>query len=603
MKYMPLGTAAALLIGLSAVSNAEETRVHGLSVYGDLKYEADFPHFDYANPAAPKGGNVKLPAIGTFDNLNAWILKGLSPSGITNIYDTLTVSSLDEPFTEYGLIAESIEVPEDKSWATYHLRPEARWHDGKPLTAEDVAWTMEILKTEGHPFYKSYYSSVDHVEVIDPHTARFVFNEKHNAELPLIVGQLSILPKHYYENREFNETTLEPPLGGGPYRITKVDAGHSITYQRVEDYWARDLPVKLGADNFDSISYIYFRDATIALEALKSGDVDFRQENVSKNWHTLYDFPALNEGRVIKEDIPDQSSMPMQAFIMNMRKAKYADKRVRQAIGLAYDFEWMNKNFFYGAYKRNSSYFQNSELAATGLPEGGELAILEKYRDQLPEELFTTEFAVPVTDGKGNPRRNYRKALGLLKEAGWEVRDRKLTNVETGEHFTMEFITVSPSMEKIALAYKKSLERIGIEMRVRMVDSSQYVELIESFEFDSAVLVLAQSESPGNEQRSFWSSAAADEKGSRNYGGIKHPAIDEIIELIITADSRQSQIDATRALDRILLWNHYVVPQYFGDTYRVAYWNKFSRPEILPTKALGFNYWWVDPDKDAALKR
>lgn len=583
----------------SSVVWAQSSTSHGLSMFGDLKYSADFEHFEYVNPEAPKGGSVRLSGLGSFDSLNAFILKGVSPSGIGGLYDSMTLSADDETFSEYGLIAESVEVADDVRWAIYNLRKEARWHDGVALTAEDVAWTFETLTTKGHPFYKSYYGSVAKAEVLDAHRVKFYFSEGNNRELPIIVGQMSILPKHYYEENDFEKTTMTPPLGSGPYRIKSVDAGQSITYELVEDYWARELPVRKGSNNFGEIRYDYYQDLTVALEALKAGDVDFREEYISKNWKTAYDFPALNDGRVIKEEIADGSIQRMQSFVFNLRKDKYADIRVREALGLAYDFEWMNRNLFYDAYKRNNSYWQNSELASSGLPEGGELALLSEYRDQLDESIFTTEFKLPVTDGRGNPRANFRKAIALFKEAGWSIKDGKMTNDETGEKFVMDFVTRQPSTEKLALTYKKSLERIGVDMNVRVIDTAQYQKLVESFDFDVVTLVLAMSDSPGNEQRSYWSSAAADEPGSRNYAGVKNPVIDELIEKIIKADSRQAQVDATRAVDRILLHNHYMIPQYYGDTYRVAYWNRFSRPDIQPLNSLGFGNWWIDPEKEA----
>ncbi|MCP4489637.1 MAG: ABC transporter substrate-binding protein [Gammaproteobacteria bacterium] len=590
------------LSAITMTSHAEVTQSHGISVFGDLKYGADFKHFDYANPDAPNGGTVHLSALGGFDNLNQFILKGVSASGASSIYDSLTTGSADEPFSQYGLVAETIEVPDDKSWVIFDMRKQARWHDGKPLTADDVAWTFDALKTKGHPFYRAYYSRVEKAEILEPYKIKFHFSETGNAELPMIIGQMEILPKHYYEKHDFAKTTLEPPLGSGPYRIKDVDAGRSIAYELVGNYWAKDLPVRKGSNNFAVIQYDYYRDLTVALEALKAGDVDFREEYISRNWKTAYDFPALRQGRVVKEDLPDGSTQPMQAFMFNLRKPKYADRRVRQAIGLAFDFEWLNKNLFFDTYKRNTSFFQNSELASRGLPTDGELTLLNEFRDQLADEIFTTEFKLPVTDGRGNPRANYRKALGLLKQAGWVIRDGKLTNATSGEVFKMEFVTRQPSMEKLALTFKKSLERLGITLKVRVIDNAQYQQLVESFEFDTITMVLAQSLSPGNEQYGFWSSAAADEQGSRNYAGIQNPVIDKIIDRIVKAKSRQQQIDSTRALDRILLYNHYVIPQYFGDTYRVAYWNRFSRPDIRPKHALGFNYWWVDPVKEAALK-
>jgi len=589
------------LFALSAIASAESTVSHGLSVFGDLKYPADFTHFDYANPDAPKGGSVRLSALGSFDSLNPWILKGLAGRGLGGLYDSLTLGSQDEPFSEYGLIAESIEYPEDKRWVIFNMRTGARWHDGVALTAADVVWTFDTLMAKGHPFYRSFYSSVAKAEALDTHRVKFHFSEGNNAELPMIVGQMSILPKHYYETQEFDKSTMEPPLGSGPYKIKNVDAGRSITYELVEDYWAKDLPVRKGTENIAILRYDYYRDLTVALEALKAGDVDFRLEYISKNWKTAYDFPALNEGRVIKENLPDGSIQPMQAFVFNLRKPKYSDKRVREAIGYAFDFEWMNKNLFFDAYQRNTSFFQNSDMASSGLPTGDELALLEQYRDQLAPEIFTKEFSLPKTDGRGNPRRNYREALRLLKEAGWNIKDGKLTNDENGEVFTMEFITRQPSTEKLALTFKKSLERIGIDMKVRVIDTAQYEKLLETFDFDVTTSVIAQSLSPGNEQRSMWSSAAADEPGSRNYAGIKNPVVDELIERIIKAPSRAAQVAASRAMDRVLLNEHYTIPQYFNSTYRIAYWNKFSRPDIQPANTMGFNTWWIDPEKETAL--
>ena len=590
---------AALIAAPILTQAAEPT--HGLSKYGDLKYPADFTHFEYTNPDAPKGGQAIQASLGTYDNLNPFILKGVAAAGAGSIYDTLTVSSGDEAFSVYGLIAETMEVPDDKRWVIFNLRTEARWHDGVALTAEDVVWTFDTIKSKGHPFYKSYFAAVVKAEMLDTHKVKFHFSEGNNGELPLVIGQLAILPKHFWEGRDFEKTTLDPLLGSGAYKIGKIDPGRSISYERVTDYWAQNLPVNKGINNIDVLGYDYYRDLTVALEALKSGDVDFRIEYISKNWKTAYDFPALEAGHVVKEEIPDQSTQRMQAFVLNSRKSKFSDARVREALGYAFDFEWMNKNLFYGAYQRINSYFQNSEFMATGLPEGDELEILEKYRDQLPASVFDTPYTLPVNDGSGNIRKQYRKALGLFKEAGWEVRDGKMTNLSSGEVMEIELVIAQPSVEKIGLAFRKTLERLGVELKVRVIDSSQYEKRVEDFDYDMLVLGWAQSDSPGNEQFDMWSSAAADEPGSRNYVGIKNPVIDELIKLIVDAPSRESLVSATKALDRVLLHNHYVIPQYFGPTYRVAYWNKFSRPEIAPTKSLGFNTWWIDPEKEASL--
>ena len=574
---------------------------HGISVFGDLKYPADFEHFEYASPEAVKGGSVTLSSLGTFDNLNPFILKGVSAAGAAGVFDTLMSTALDESSSMYGLIAESIEVAEDGQSATFRLRPEARFHDGHPIDAEDVVWTFDTLMSEGHPVYRNYYASVAGAEAVDDSTVTFTFTEADNAELPLIVGQLPVLPSHAWEGKEFGATTLSPLLGSGPYKVSKVDPGRSITYERVDDYWAVDLPVKVGHDNFDSLQYDYYRDLTVALEALKAGDVDFRREYISKNWATAYDFPALAEGRVVREEIPDTSIQVFQAFLFNLRKPKYQDLRVREALSWTFDFEWANKNLFYGAYQRLESNFQGSELAATGLPEGRELEILEPFRDQLPESVFNEAFSLPVMDGSGNVRRELRQAIALFKEAGYAVQDGVMTNVDSGEAFTMEMIIRQPSVEKIGLAWKKVLERLGIDLKVRVIDSAQYEKRMEDYDFDVTTHLWQQPESPGNEQYDYWHSRVADEPGSGNVAGIKDEVVDAIIPLIVNASSREEQVAATRALDRVLMHQHYVLPQYFGPTYRVAFTNKFSRPAIKPQKALGFNTWWVDPVKEAAL--
>jgi len=593
----------ATAVALTALSfNAKAAdAVHGVAISGDLKYPADFPHFDYVNPDAPKGGKVTQSTTGTYDSLNAFILKGSPVVGTGLIYDTLTEQSLDEPFSEYGVIAESVEIPDDKRWVIFNLRKEARWHDGVALTADDVVFSFDIIKSEGHPFYKSYYGKVSTAEALDSHKVKFSFSEGNNAELPMIMGQLVILPKHFWEGREFGKSSLDPLLGSGPYKFGKIDAGRSITYELVDDYWGKDLPVNKGRHNFAEIKYDYYKDATVALEAMKAGNIDFRQENISKNWATAYESPALEDGRLVKELIEDNNTQPMQGFILNNRRAPLDDIRVRRALGLAFDFEWMNKNLFYGAYTRTKSYFQNSIFQATGLPEGAELEILEPYRDQLRPEVFDTEFTVPQTDGSGNLRKQYREALVLLRDAGWSIKNGKLTNGETGKVMEFEFMIASPSSERIGLAYKKTLERLGIELKVRQVDSAQYQKRIEERDFDMILTGWAQSQSPGNEQYDYWGTDSASEPGSRNYAGISDPVIDELIDKLVSVPDRESLIPLVKALDRVLLHNHYVVPTWHIPYYRVAYWNKFDRPETKPTFSLGFDTWWIDPEKEAAL--
>jgi len=595
---------AVIVIGGGNAAAAEDAvaKAHGIAMYGDLKYGPDFTHFDYADPNAIKGGEVRLHAIGTFDSLNPFILKGVPAAMIGSlVFETLTENALDEPFSEYGLIAESIETPADRSWVTFNLRPEARWHDGTPITADDVAFSFNILRKKGHPFYRAYYKSVARVEKLGPRRVRFVFAGGVNRELPLIMGQLPVLPKAYFENRDFAKTTLEPPLGSGPYRVESVEPGRSITYARIKDYWAANLPVRRGRFNPDRIRIDYYRDPTVAMEAFKAHEYDFRLENTAKVWATAYVGPPFDAGLIVKEEIPNSIPTGMQGFFFNTRRAKFADRRVREALGYAFDFEWTNKNLFNGAYTRTRSFFSNSELASSGLPGPDELKLLEPFRDQLPPEVFTKEYRPPRTDGTGNARRNLRKALKLLRAAGWTFRDGRLVDGKTGAPFEIEFLIVSPAFERVIAPFVKNLEKLGVSARIRLVDTAQYQKRLEQFDFDIIVATIGESLSPGNEQRNFWSSAAADTPGSRNYAGIRSPVVDALIDKIISADSRKALIAATRALDRVLLWGHYVIPQWHIRYFRVAYWNKFSRPKITPKYGLGFDTWWVDPAKAAAL--
>jgi len=575
--------------------------VHAIAMHGTPRYGPDFEHFDYANPDAPKGGEVRLATIGTFDSLNPYILKGVAASGLAQVFDTLTVSSEDEPFTEYGLLAERIEVAPDRSAVTFYLRPEARFHDGTPVTAEDVVWTFETLKSKGHPFYQAYYASVSRAEALDARTVRFTFVAGENRELPLIVGQMPVLPHHAWAGRDFARTTLEPPLGSGPYAVEAVEPGRSITYRRVADYWGRDLAVNRGRFNFDRIRYDYYRDATVALEAFKAGEYDFRLENVSKAWATGYDGPALREGLIKLEAIPHQRPTGMQAFVFNTRRPVFADRRVRAALAYAFDFEWTNKNLFYGAYTRTESYFSNSELASRGLPEGAELELLERYRGRIPEEVFTRPYRAPASDGSGNIRRNLRAALRLLGAAGWRVRERRLVDAE-GRPMRFEILLVSPSFERVVLPFRRNLERLGIEVAVRTVDPAQYQRRLDTFDFDMVIATFGQSLSPGNEQRDYWSSKAADTPGSRNLAGVRDPVVDELVDLVIAAPDRKSLVTRTRALDRVLLWGHYVIPQWHVRSFRVAYWDLFARPAVTPPYGLAFETWWVDPAKVARVR-
>jgi len=594
----------ALLAFVPLVAVGQDITVdHGIAMHGDLKYGRDFKHFDYVNPRAPKGGEVRLSAIGTFDTFNPFIIKGNPVDGIGRIYDTLMVGSADEAFSQYGLLAEKVELPKDRSWVAFTLRPEARWHDGKPVAVEDVIWTFDTLRTKGQPFYRGYYGNVDKVEKSGDRTVKFLFKPGANRELPLILGQLPILPKHYWEPRDFTKTTLDPPLGSGPYKIAGFEPGRRVRYERVEDYWGKDLPVNVGRDNFDVIQHDYYRDGTVALEAFKANEYDFRAENSSKAWATAYDFPAIASGAVKKEELPHNRSTGMQGFVFNARRPLFQDPRVRRALAYVFDFEWSNRTLFYGQYARTRSYFDNSELAATGLPTGAEKSILEPHRQRLPTEVFTAVYDPPATDGSGKIRGNLREAAKLLRAAGWQVdkTTRKLTHTRTGEVMDFEILLVSPLFERVVLPFKKNLSRLGITANVRTVDSAQYRRRLDDFDFDMIVGTWGQSLSPGNEQRNYWGSAFADRPGSRNLVGIKSPVVDALIEGVIAASDRESLVNQVRALDRVLQWGHWVIPHWHIPYDRIVYWDKFGRPAVTPAQGVQFDTWWVEPAKSAAV--
>ena len=573
-----------------------------ISMYGDLKYPPGFTHFQYANPEALKGGEVKLAAFGTFDTLNPFTLKGVSAAGLGELFDSLMAPARDEAFSYYGLVAETIETPADRSWVAFTLRPQARFHDGTPMTVDDVMWTFETLKAKGQPFFRSYYAQVVKVEKVGDRKVKFTFGPGDNRELPLIVGQLPVLSRAYWAKRDFEKTTLDPPLGSGAYKIESFEAGRTITYRRVKDYWAAKLGVKVGTDNFETIRYDYYRDVNVALEALKAGQYDLRLENVAKNWATAYTGPAIAQGLLKKEEIKNELPTGMQGFVFNTRRPLFQDARVRRALGYAWDFEWTNKNLFFGSYARTKSYFSNSELASSGLPGPDELPLLEPFRGKVPEDVFTREYKPPVTDGSGNNREGAREALRLLGEAGWTVKGGKLVNPR-GEPFAFEILIDEPTWERVTLPFVKNLERLGITARVRTVDAAQYQKRIDTYDFDMLVTVWPQSLSPGNEQRDFWGSAAATTPGTRNLAGIRDPVVDRLIELLIQAPDRKALVARTRALDRVLLWGFYVIPHFHLQAFRVAYWDRFGRPAVAPKYSFGFDTWWIDPKKDAALQR
>jgi len=573
---------------------------HAMAMHGEPKYPPDFKHFDYVNPDAPKGGTLRLGVTGTFDSFNPFVIKGNAFSNIG--VETLTTGSADEPFTRYGLIAESMEWPEDRSWVSFTLRPEARWHDGTPITVEDVIFSLDTLKTKGQPFYRFYYGTIDRAEKVGERTVKFIFNEAGNRELPLIAGEMPIISKAYWENRDFENSSLEPPLTSGPYKVSEFEPGRYVVVERVNDYWGKDLPVNVGQDNFDRIRYEYFRDTTVLRQALKAGVIDYRNENQAKAWALDYDIPAVRDGWLNKEAIEHHRPTGMQAFIMNIRRPVFADPKVREALAYAFDFEWSNRTLFFNQYARTESYFSNSDLASTGLPEGEELEILEQYRGRIPEEVFTEVYRAPATDGSGWPRANLERAFELLAEAGYEVRDMKLVNMETGQPLRFEILLVNQAFERVVLPLVRNLRRLGIEASVRLVDESQYINRARSYDFDMIVGGWGQSDSPGNEQRSYWTTAAAEQPGSRNFVGIEDPVVDELVELVISAPDRESLEARTRALDRVLLWGHYVIPNWHLRTDRVLYWDKFSRPEVTPDSGTSTSFWWYDREKAQRLE-
>ncbi len=587
-----LPTACGLLLSGLACAAPE----HAATLYNEApKYPATFQHFDYVNPDAPKGGTFRTAGSGGFDSLNPFISKGVPEGNIGMIYDTLTRQSLDEPLTEYGLIAKTIEKAPDNSWVRFTLRPEARFNDGHPIRAEDVVFTFNTLMKDGSPVYRTYYAAVADVVAEDPLHVRFNFKTRDSRELPLILGQLPVLPKHYWATRDFTRANLEFPLGSGPYKVAAVNAGRSIRYERVKDYWAKDLPINRGQYNFDVLTTDYYRDNNVALEALKAGAFDYWLEMTAKNWATAYDTPAVREKRLIKEELPNGNPVGMQGFIFNLRRPLFQDVRVRQALGLLFDFEWSNRQLFNGAYTRTDSFFENSDLASSGLPDADELKILEPLRGKIPDAVFTTPFKNPVSDGSGMIRDQQRQAYKLLLDAGWHVVNDRMVDA-TGKPVSIEFLLAQPEFERVLLPYKRNLADLGIELVLRRIDASQYVTRRRSRDFDMMVSSFPQSESPGNEQREYWESSSADRSGSYNWIGIKDPAVDALTESLINADTRKSLITHAHALDRVLLQNYYLVPNWHIKTWRVAYWNHLGHPAVSPRYDVGTTTWWAKPD-------
>jgi microcin C transport system substrate-binding protein len=589
---------SALLLSLAGLAIAEPK--YAITLYDEpAKYPADFKHFSWVNPEAPKGGVLRLAGVGGYDSLNPFIPKGNSADQLGLIYDSLTFHSPDEPFTEYGLLAEKIEKAPDNSYVRFYLNPKARFHDGKPVTAADVVFTFNTLVEHGDPMYRHYYADVAKVEAEDDLRVRFDFKHAGNRELPLILGQIQVLPKHFWESRDFGKTSLEPPLGSGPYRIAKVDAGRSIRYERVKDWWAKDLPVTRGYYNFDAITVDYYRDMSVSLEAFKAGQFDFNLEYSAKDWATGYEGPALRAGKIIKESLTNHNPTGMQGFAFNIRRPVFQDRKVREAIALLFDFEWANKQLFFGSYKRTSSYFENSEMASHQMPDAEELKILEPLRDQVPAEVFTQVFKPPVSDGSGIIREQKRRAYQLLTEAGYKIENDRMVGPDS-KPLAFEMLIAQANLERVILPFKRNLAELGIDLQIRRVDVSQYINRLRSRDFDMIPATWGQSNSPGNEQLEFWHSRSADSAGSRNFIGLRDPAIDKLVEGLIRADSRQNLVEHARALDRVLLWGHYVVPNYYVDTWRVAYWNHFQRPATTPLYDYGLLTWWQKPGTETA---
>jgi len=594
---------------------ADVTKAHGIALHGEPKYPADFQHFDYVNPDAPKSGSVRLMGSGTFDTLNPYTLKGISPFmspgfskwGVFELNEPLMVGtgnyspSGDEAQTAYGLIAESIEYPTDRSWAIFKLRPEARFHDGRAITVEDVIFSFHTLIEHGHPRFAQAFQDVAKVEKLAQGRVKFTFKPGDTRALPLRVGELPVLSKAFWQGQDFEKSLLEPPLGSGPYRLTSFEPGRRVVFERVKDYWGKDLPVNQGRYNFDQVSFDYYRDLHVAFEAFKSNEFDVYREYISSNWATGYDFPALQQGRVKKLEIDHSIPTGYQAFFFNTRREIFNDVRVREAIGLMFDFEWLNRSLFFNAYARNKSFFPNTELAANGLPSVEELALLEPYREQLPTALFTNAFKPPVTNGKGILRQQQRQALKLLKEAGWKLKNNQMTHLQSGETLSFEVLFDQPSFAKVLLPFKRNLERIGIDMRLRNIDRTQFKNRVNHFDFDMIVEVLVHGLSPSYELNLYFHSEQANTPGALNYSGVRHPVIDELVDKIIGAPSRQQLLNASRALDRVLLWHHYTIPQYHLSYHRIAHWNKFGRPAISPPYTFNFRDWWIDEKKTTTL--
>ncbi|MFJ4088035.1 extracellular solute-binding protein [Pseudomonas psychrophila] len=594
-------------LALSFPVSASLSESHGYAQFGTLKYPATFTHFDWVNPDAPKGGTLKVMAFGTFDTLNPYTFKGTSPVstpnflqyGVNELNETLMAGtgqyapSGDEPTSSYGLIAQSVEYNEDRSWVVFNLRPEARFHDGKPITAYDVAFSYNLLLKEGHPQYRTNLQEVQRVDILGPKRIRFVFKRANNPLLILRLGELPVLPQHYWAKRDFKATTFEPPLGSGPYRITKVTPGRQLVFEHVKNWWGANLPVNRGKYNFDRVEVEFYRDSDVAFEAFKAREFDIYIEHQAKNWANGYNFPAVRRGDVVKAEIAHQIPTQTQGLFMNSRRATFEQTRVREALGLMFDFEWTNRTLFNGAYKRASSFYPNSEFSASGIPQGHEWLMLSPWRNQLPPELFSQAFALPQTDGRGIPRETMRQALGLLAESGWKLSGQRLLNSE-GKPLRFEILLVNPNLERILQPYVENLASIGVDARLRTVDRAQYKQRLDQFDFDMILMTLDQTLSPGLEQWQYFHSSQANVKGSKNYAGVSSSLVDQLLERLLAAQNRDEQLSAGRALDRVLLWQHYIIPNWYLNYHRLAYRNRFAFV-TTPPYTLGLSAWWLKP--------
>ncbi len=575
---------------------------YGLSAFNTLKYGPNFKHFDYVNPNAPIGGNIRLMGIDSFDSLNPFILKGVPPAGVGLVHATLMVRAMDEPDALYGMVAQTIEMPDDRSQITFHLNPIAKFNNGSPITAEDVVFTYQTLVSKGHPQYKFIFSGVAKVSILDRHSVRFIFKTANNRDLPLQVAAMPVLSKEYYNKNKFDKTTLKPPLGAGPYQITKVDPGRSITYRRIKNYWGERLPVMRGRYNFQKISVLYFRDRDVAFQAFFSGAYDFREEFTSRSWATQYDNKnPIKDKRIVRDTLPDARPSGLQAFFFNMRRKKFKDRRVRAALDYAFDFEWTNKTLFYSLYERTNSVFANSKLAASKKPSPNEIKLLERSGTKLPREIFLQPYQSPITDGSGRNRKNLRKAMKLLQSAGWKIVNNKLVN-KKGKPLIIEFLLYESTFKRILNPYVQNLKRIGVDAKIRIVDIANFQFRVQQYDFDVVIQRYIQPNTPGIEQKTYFNSKSANVPGSRNLAGIQNPAVDYLIEKIIAAVNRTELVTAVHALDRVLMWNHYMIPQWYKGVHNIAYWNKFERPKQKPKFSLGLlDTWWYNANKASMI--